>query len=150
MHAILHVYGFGSIIGNIRFFLLTINIFVALSKRPIRLVRSLLLLTFLVQTNANASFEDLETGARTIGLAGAVVALPQGSEGMISNPAALTIKATSFDFFSSYSKPFNIEELHSGTIAGSYSFQHVCLGGSIHYFGNELYRENQYRIAIAL
>lgn len=148
MHRVLHNVGF-RVFLNILFLLYRIKSIVTIHKRNVPCIRSAILFIFFIPSLGSASFEDMEVGARSSGLAGAVAALSQGSESLAYNPAALT-PSTPVDVLLSYNKPFSIPDLHNGCAAASFAFRKLRVGGLIHSFGNEAYQETQFAVSSAI
>ncbi len=135
---------------NIKFFQDFVKQLVLLTKRCFTSNRSSLFLAFIVCTPAFADFEDLDVGARSTGVAGAAVAWPLGAESVFQNPACILFEPQSMDAFASYANPFHIPELHLGGVALQYSAKRYAVGGAVQYFGNRIYRENQFLLTGAL
>ena len=97
-----------------------------------------------------AAFEDTNTSARSEGLAGAAVARTMGAESLFRNPAAMLANGAVFDSYLFITKPFNMAELNLGAGALQVTRKRYAVGVGIKYFGNSIYRENQFYLAAAL
>ncbi len=116
-------------------------------ERRIRLFRSGLIfflssLVFLSQVTF-AAFEDLATGSRSAGLAGAFVAVPRSAENLLTNPAAISVlNGISVHLF--YTKPFGLTEMKQGNASVIFPFSGKSFGCGVQSFGNDKYGENTF------
>ena len=105
--------------------------------------RSLLFAKMLCSV-ALAGFEDLDYGARGVGLAGAVSAAALGAESFGYNPAGLLVDPAGMQAVVSYAHPFEFNELTLGQVAMVYGRNNRAVGGGLLHFGNALYGEHQF------
>jgi hypothetical protein len=75
------------------------------------------------------------------------VAQGREAEALFENPALLTnLSGPTFTAF--YSHPYGLKELRLVSLSGSASWQDLALGAAVVDFGNELYRDRRYHLAI--
>jgi hypothetical protein len=99
----------------------------------------LLLVLFQIHT-IEAAFEDIPSGGRPLGLGSAYVAVAEGSEALMDNPAGLSQnKHASLCLF--LSRPFGLKELTYETITITLPTRFGNWGFGFQNYGNPLYRE---------
>ena len=99
-----------------------------------------LLVLFFTRT-IEAAFEDLSTSGRFLGMGSAFVAVAEGSESLLTNPAGLSqTNNASLSLF--YSRPFGIQELTHETITSVLPTKVGNWGFGFQGFGNSLYCES--------
>ncbi|MEX0772718.1 MAG: hypothetical protein WEB89_10105 [Balneolales bacterium] len=84
-------------------------------------------------------------GARGIGMAGAVTALPDYEWSVFQNPVMMPVKDSHISFFAI--RYYGISELTDSALTGVHSFSFGTMGVGLHSYGFDLYRENQFRLA---
>jgi hypothetical protein len=97
---------------------------------------------------AFAVFEDLGTGARSLGLGGAFVAASRFSECLFFNPAGIAgSDAVDVNLF--YTRPFGLAELSSGSAAVILPWGRIVSGAAIQTYGNKKYQETIFTLGSA-
>jgi hypothetical protein len=92
--------------------------------------------------------QEFPLGVRAQALGGASVAKGSEAEALFANPALLAnLSGLSFTAF--YSQPFGIKELRLSSFSASASTTAFALGAAIVDFGNALYRDRWYHLAIS-
>ena len=100
-------------------------------------------------TECAAGFEGLEAGARPLALGSAFVGLANDSWAAAFNPAGIArLQFPSVSVFYS-PQPFGVPELRSLSLSAAFPLSAVSLGGLVHQFGFELYRELSCLVSIA-
>jgi hypothetical protein len=91
--------------------------------------------------------QEFPLGIRSQALGGATVAHGSEADALFENAALLAnllgLTCTVF-----YSHPFGLKELRLGSISGSASWASIAFGAAVVDFGNELYRDRRYHLAI--
>lgn len=95
---------------------------------------------------AFSAFEDLEVGARPLGMGSAFVAIADDVNGVYWNPGGVGWAPRS-QFTAFYSQPYNLKELSLGAVGSVHRLPRGCLGLGYQTFGNRLYQENTYLVA---
>lgn len=92
--------------------------------------------------------QEYPLGVRAQALGGAAVAKGREAEALFENPALLAeipeLTLTAF-----YSQPFGIKELRLNSLAGSISWWGFAFGLALVDFGNDLYGDRRYHLAVA-
>ncbi len=101
---------------------------------------TLLLVLFHART-IEAAFEDLPAGGRSLGLGSAFVAVAEGSESLLINPAGLS-QTNNASLCLFYSRPFGLQELTYETFTAKVQTKLGNWGLGFQSFGNTLYRES--------
>jgi hypothetical protein len=92
--------------------------------------------------------QEFPLGVRAQALGGASVAKGREAEALFANPALLAnISGLSFTVFSSH--PFGIKELRLSSFSASASTAAFALGAAVVDFGNAIYRDRWYHLAIS-
>lgn len=100
------------------------------------------------QSTGGAPLDDLPTGARPLGLAGAYVAVANTAEAVFLNPAGLA-RTHGLHVSLFYQRPFGLEELSLGSAAASLPLKQHRIGLGITTFGNALYRRWNFTLSYA-
>jgi hypothetical protein len=135
--------------ANIWLFRQTSKRLVSPRKRRNRRIRSFLFFFFTMSQTALSSFADLTSGARLAALADAGVALPFGADCIFLNPAALYNPAQKYDVHLFYTNPFGLDDVHLGNCAVRFSKSRCAGALGVQNFGNSIYAENQFLMAVA-
>ncbi|MBN1560934.1 hypothetical protein JW998_11830 [candidate division KSB1 bacterium] len=122
---------------------------VQFTKRRSAIFRSCFFALWVAADSSFASFDLMPASARYAALAGAGVGWRSGADAIYVNPAALH-GAPSFDVHFFYAKPYDLQDLNVGNVAGRHRRRRYSCGIGIQYFGNELYHENQFLAALAI
>ncbi|MGH7597411.1 MAG: hypothetical protein ACREOI_13745 [bacterium] len=102
----------------------------------------------LVINDTIALAQEFPLGVRAQALSAASVAKGRDAEALFANPALLAgIPGLSFTAF--YSHPFGIKELRLSSFSTSASLASLALGAAVVDFGNALYRDRWYHLAIS-
>ncbi|MBN1466234.1 hypothetical protein JXA02_10755 [candidate division KSB1 bacterium] len=135
--------------NNIHVFRQFIKRIVTFTERHSTIFRSCFFALPLTLNSVFASFDALPFSARHAALAGAGVAWCSGADGIYVNAACLH-GASPFDLHFFYAKPYGLHDLNMANVAARYSRARCSCGIGIQYFGNDLYRENQFLAAVAI
>lgn len=102
----------------------------------------------LVINDTIALAQEFPLGVRAQALGGAGVANGREAEALFANPALLAnLPGLSFTAF--YSHPFGIKELRLSSFSASMSKTALALGAAVVDFGNAIYRDRWYHLAIS-
>lgn len=105
-------------------------------------------LLVVICASANASFEDLGVGARSLSMGEAFVGLANSSDAVFLNPAGLArlhgLEASTF-----YSRPFGLKELAYTTATFAYPMNGYTPAIGIQTYGYSVYRENSFYFSLA-
>ncbi len=111
-----------------------------------RLILFIFGISFILFSNLKAGFEDLPTGARSLGMGATYVALANTADAIFLNPGGLSqLLSTEISLF--YQKPFGLKDLHFGTAAISAPVWGRRLSVGFLTFGNSIYKEQMIAIA---
>lgn len=110
-------------------------------------VKQIVFLT-LVITDTIALAQEFPLGVRAQALGGASVAKGCEAEALFANPALLAgLPGLSFTAF--YSHPFGIKELRLSSFSASVSKASLALGAAVVDFGNAIYSDRWYHLAVS-
>lgn len=98
--------------------------------------------------NTIALAQEFPLGVRAQALGGASVAKGREAEVLLVNPALLS-DLSGLTFTAFYSHPFGIKELRLSSLSASASKAALALGAAVVDFGNALYRDRWYHLAIS-
>ncbi|MDZ7292543.1 MAG: hypothetical protein ONB44_20790 [candidate division KSB1 bacterium] len=102
----------------------------------------------MLAASAFVQAQEFPLGIRAQALGGATVAKGNEAEILFDNSALLaSVPGVTFTAF--YSHPFGLKELRLGSFSSSANWRLLALGAAVVDFGNDLYRERRYHIAIA-
>jgi hypothetical protein len=95
-----------------------------------------------------ASAQEFPLGIRGQALGGASVARGRDAEALLDNPALLVnLSGSTLTLF--YTNPFGLKELRLSSFSGNTSYARVAFGAAVVDFGNSLYRDRRYHVALA-
>lgn len=110
-------------------------------------VKQIIILAFVIIDTA-AMAQEFPLGVRAQALGGASVAKGGEAEALLANPALLAnLRGLSFTAF--YSHPFGIKELRLSSFSASASKAALAFGAAVVDFGNALYRDRWYHLAVS-
>lgn len=115
--------------------------------RPNRNIKLLLLLTILLITRFTEAFENRQTGARSVGIAGSGVALT-GVETIFINQAAMAY-VSNFSVLTVYESKFLLKEFSYMAIGTIIPSSVGTFGASYAQFGREIYKETKAGLAFS-
>jgi hypothetical protein len=95
-----------------------------------------------------AAAQEFPLGIRAQALGGASVAKGRDAEALLDNPASLT-NLTGSTFTAFYTNPFGIKELRLSSFSGNTNYANFAVGAAFIDFGNSLYRDRRYHLALA-
>lgn len=99
-----------------------------------------------IQTSAWA--QEFPLGIRGQALGGASVAKGREAEALFDNPALLAnLSGSTFTAF--YTNPFGLKELRLSSFSGNVNYKNFAFGAAVVDFGNTLYRDRRYHLALA-
>lgn len=102
----------------------------------------------LVTIDTIALAQEFPLGVRAQALGGASVAKGHEAEALFANPALLN-DLSGLTFTAFYSHPFGIKELRLSSFSASASKSGLALGAAVVDFGNAIYRDRWYHLAIS-
>ena len=131
---------------NILFFADFVKFFL-INKRIWNGFRSVSFIVLVWTCAVHGVFEDMES-SRILSVGGAAVAWNVGVESILVNPAGI-FNPEMRQVQISYSKPFNIAELHRGWLAARFTQNHWSWAGGIHVTSAKGYQEHVLILATA-
>jgi hypothetical protein len=92
--------------------------------------------------------QEFPLGVRGQALGGASVAQGRDAESLLDNPALLAnLSAATVTLF--YTNPFGLKELRLSSLSGNASYARLAFGAALVDFGNTVYRDRRYHVALA-
>lgn len=110
-------------------------------------VKQIIVLLFCI-IDAAVLAQEYPLGVRAQALGGATVAKGREAEALFENPALLT-EVPELTLTAFYSQPFGIKELRLSSLAGSMNWAGFAFGLAIVDFGNDLYGDRRYHLAVS-
>lgn len=107
---------------------------------------SLLVSGLFLPSSGFSAFEDMEVGARPLGMGSAFVAIADDANGIYWNPAGIG-RITGSQLTAFYSQPFGLKELSFGVVGYVHRLPWGCFGLGYETFGNRLYEEKTYLLS---
>jgi hypothetical protein len=110
-------------------------------------VKQIVILVFAI-SDTLALAQEFPIGVRAQALGGTSVALGREAEVVLANPALLA-DLSGLTFTAFYTQPFGIKELRLNSFSTSASITPLVFGAAVVDFGNTIYRDRWYHLAIS-